>query len=106
MDNMQVQKIIQSPQFIEMAKKKTSLGKTFTLITLIIYFGYLLMIGFNKGFFATSISPGSATTIGIYIGFAIVLFAVIITGIYVVKANGELDNMASKIVDEINSGKI
>lgn len=106
MDDAQIQRIINNPQFQAMANKKTSIGTIFSIITLIVYFGYLLFIGFNKSWFVTPVATGATTTIGVYIGFAIIIFAVAITGIYVHKANGEFDSMANKVVDEIKEGKI
>lgn len=105
MDEAQAQRIIDSPDFQTMARRKSGIATIFSIITLIIYFGYLLMVGINKSLFIIPISPGATSTYGIYFGLGIILFAVVITGIYVKKANGEFDVMTRKIVDDINSGK-
>ena len=43
MDEAQIQRIMNHPEFQSMAKKKTSLGLIFTIITLVFWFGYLLL---------------------------------------------------------------
>ena len=48
MDEAQIQRIMNHPEFQSMAKKKTSLGLIFTIITLVFWFGYLLLVGFNQ----------------------------------------------------------
>ena len=47
MDEAQIQRVMSHPEFQSMAKRKTSLGLIFTIITLVFWFGYLLLVGFN-----------------------------------------------------------
>lgn len=42
MDEAQVQRILNNPEFQTMAKKKTSLGIMFSLITLIVWFDFVV----------------------------------------------------------------
>ena len=44
MDEAQIQRVMSHPEFQSMAKKKTSLGLIFTIITLVFWFGYLLLV--------------------------------------------------------------
>ncbi|WP_296404144.1 DUF485 domain-containing protein [Psychrobacter sp.] len=106
MDDSQVQRILQYPEFQNMARKKASISRTFSIITFVIYFGYMLLIGFDKSLLGTPISAGMTTTIGVYAGFFVIIFAVVITGIYVRIANGKFDTMTHKVVDDIVSGRV
>lgn len=106
MDEVQAQRIIDSPDFQTMARKKSSISMIFSILTLVIYFGYLIMVGVNKSLFLIPVSPGAKTTLGIYAGIGIIIFVVVIIAIYVKKANGEFDTMTRKVVDDIQSGKI
>lgn len=106
MDEAQVQRIMNDPDFQNMAKKKTGLGMMFTIITLIVWFGYLLLVGFDPAMFAAPISAGAATPIGFYIVLAIMIFVPTITWLYVSKANGEFDTITRKVIDNITTGKL
>ncbi len=106
MDNAQLQRVINHPDFQAMAQKKSKLGTMFSILTLFIYFSYILLIAFNKPLFAIPISAGATTTVGVILGIFIIVFCVVITGIYVSKANGEFDTLTKKVVDDINNGKI
>lgn len=66
---------------------------------LAIYFGFILLIAYGKAFLGTSLSGGT-TTIGFPIGIAVILSAVVLTGIYVRRANGEFDELNRQIIEE------
>ena len=106
MDEGQIKQGMSHPEFQSMAKRKTSLGLTFSIITLIVWFGYLLLVGFDPDMFAAPLSAGSTIPVGFYIVVAIMIFVPVITWIYVSKANGEFDTMTRKVIDDINSGKV
>ena len=100
-----VNQILNNPDFIEMARKKSSLSRSFTLITILMYFIYIITLGVNPELFATPVSAGSTTTWGIYLGLAVILISIMLTGIYVHKANGEFDVLTQKVVQDIQHGK-
>lgn len=106
MDEAQVQRIMNDPDFKGMARKKTGLGMTFTVMVLVVWFGYLLLVGFDREMFAAPISAGSTTPIGFYIVMAIMIFVPAITWIYVSKANGEFDTVTRQVIDKINAGSL
>lgn len=106
MDEAQIQRIINHPEFQSMAKKKTSLGIIFSIITLVVWFGYLLLVGFDPAMFASPVSAGATTPVGFYIVLGIMIFVPLITWMYVSKANGEFDTITRKVIDDINSGKV
>lgn len=106
LNDQQVQRILQNPDFQHMVRKKSSLSKIFSIMTVVMYTAYMLMLGFNPKFFATPVSEGSVTTIGIYLGLGVILFSILITAIYVQKANGEYDTMTNKVIDDINTGRL
>jgi cation/acetate symporter len=58
---------------------------------LVIYYGFILVIAFAPKVFGTPISAGSVTTIGFPLGVAVILSAIVLTGIYVYRANTEFD---------------
>lgn len=96
-----VQQVLNNPDFINMARKKASLSRLFTIITILMYFAYMITLGVNPELFATPVSSGSTTTWGIYLGLGVILVSILLTGIYVHKANGEFDVMTQKVVQDI-----
>ena len=94
-----VAKIEANPTYHELKRKRNAFGWTLTILMLIVYFGYIALIAFNKPFLAQSIGDG-VTTLGIPIGLAVIIFTIVITGIYVRRANGEYDRLTTEILEE------
>ena len=99
MSDSVVAKIEANPKYHELKRKRNAFGWTLTLLMLIVYFGYIALIAFNKPFLAQPIGDG-VTTIGIPIGLAVIIFTIVITGIYVRRANGEYDRLTTEILEE------
>jgi len=74
-----------------------------SLAMLIVYYGFILLVAFNKPFLATRLGAG-VTTIGMPIGLAVIVFTVVITGIYVQRANREYDTLAEAIAKSAFTG--
>ena len=94
-----VAKIEANPKYHELRRKRNAFGWTLTLLMLVVYFGYIALIAFNKPFLAQPIGNG-VTTLGIPIGLAVIVFTIVITGIYVRRANGEYDRLTTEILEE------
>ncbi|MDA8169526.1 MAG: DUF485 domain-containing protein [Nitrospiraceae bacterium] len=93
--------ILNDKDFREMAGRKNSISIILTILELIIYFGFVFLIAFDKPFLATKLSAGGATTIGIPIGVGVILLSWILTGIYIRWANNKYDVMVEKIKEKI-----
>ncbi|MGO9391477.1 DUF485 domain-containing protein [Rhodoblastus sp.] len=89
-----------NPKFKELVATRKSLGWTLSLVMLAIYFGFILLVAFDKAFLGTPLSSDGVTTIGIPIGLAVIISAFVLTGIYVVKANARYDELTRQIVEE------
>jgi uncharacterized membrane protein (DUF485 family) len=68
---------------------------------LVIYYGFILIVAFNKEFLGQPLSAGSITTVGIPIGLGVIISAFVLTGIYVRRANSEFDRMTREIKEEV-----
>lgn len=89
-----------NPKFLELVHRKTRLGWQLSLIMLVIYYGFILVLAFSPSTLGTPLSPGMATTLGIPVGVAIILSAFVLTGIYVRKANTEFDELNRQVLEE------
>lgn len=94
-----VTKIQNNPRYLELRSKRNRLGVTLTVLMLIVYYGYIALIAFNKPFLAQPIGSG-VTTLGIPIGMGVIIFTIVITGIYVRRANGEFDALTKEILKD------
>lgn len=92
-------KVINNPKYKHLTETRSRYGWTLTVIMLLVYYGYVVLIAFDKEFLAKPIGAG-VMTVGIPIGFGIILFTIIITGIYVRRANTEFDALTQEIIKE------
>ena len=96
-----VDKIQQHPKYIELRKKRNSFGWGLTLLMMVVYYGFISLIAFNKPFLAQPIGAG-VTSLGIPIGMGVIVFTVLITAIYVRRANSEFDNLTTEILKDVS----
>ena len=96
MDTDLTTRIANHPKYQELKAKRTSFGMWLTLAMLAVYFGFILLVAFNKPFLATRLGAG-VMTYAIPIGFGVIVFTVVITAIYVRRANSEYDSLAEEI---------
>ena len=94
-----VARIEANPKYHDLKRKRNSFGWTLTVLMLVVYYGYIALIAFNKPFLAQPIGAG-VTTLGIPIGMGVIIFTIVITGIYVRRANGEYDRLTAEILKE------
>lgn len=94
-----VTKIQNHPKYLELRSKRNRLGVTLTILMLVVYYGYIALIAFDKSFLAQPIGAG-VTSLGIPIGMGVIIFTIAITGIYVRRANGEFDALTKEILKD------
>ena len=90
-------RILQDPRYQELKAKRSSFGWWLALGMMIVYYGFILLVAFNKPFLATRLGEG-VTTIGMPIGLGVIVFTIAITAIYVRRANSEFDALTEQIV--------
>ena len=98
-DDTVIKRIEANPKYKELRTKRNRLGWTLTIIMLIVYYGYIALIAFDKPFLAQPIGKG-VTTLGIPIGLGLILFTIAITLFYIHKANAEFDPLTREILEE------
>lgn len=99
MQNDMVTKIVANPKYQQLVSARSSFGWVLTAIMMVVYYGYIAVIAFNKGLFAQRLGDG-VMTVGIPVGLGVIVFTIIITGIYVRRANSEFDALTHDIVKE------
>jgi uncharacterized membrane protein (DUF485 family) len=94
-----VEKIQQHPKYQELRAKRGRFGWLLTALMMVVYYGYIALIAFNKPFLAQPLGTG-VTTLGIPIGMGVIVFTIVITGIYVRRANSEFDALTQDILKD------
>ncbi len=97
--------MLANPRFQELTKSRSALGWTLASIMWVIYFGFILLVAFNKDdgrILSAKISQGSTTSVAIVAGFAILVATFIITAIYVLIANSKFDRLTAELLKEVN----
>ena len=97
MDARSLESIERDPDYKELVRRRSSLGWTLSLIILIIYFGFIILVAYAPKFLGMPLGSG-VMTIGIPIGLFVIVSAFVLTGIYVSKANSSYDILVSRIV--------
>ncbi len=103
MDDATVKQIESDPNFKKLVHDRTSFGWMMSIIMLVIYYGFIALVGFAPSVIAVKIA--GSITIGIILGLAIILAAILLTGIYVMRANAEYDDLTAAIVAKVKGGK-
>ncbi|SSY70114.1 DUF485 domain-containing protein [Alysiella crassa] len=93
--------VLAHPKFQRMAKQKSILGWTFSAIMFFVYVGFIWVIGTDPKLLGTQVHEGSIITLGIYAGVAMIIFAFLITLVYVWLANGKYEDMTQEVVKEV-----
>ena len=96
-----VARIRANPKYQELRSKRSSFGWWLTLLMMVVYYGYIALIAWDKSFLSQPIGAG-VTTIGVPIGMGVIIFTIIITGIYVRRANNEFDKLTREILEDVS----
>jgi uncharacterized membrane protein (DUF485 family) len=94
-----IDKIQNHPKYHELRSKRSGFGWTLTVLMLVVYYGYVALMAFDKAFLAQPIGAG-VTSLGIPLGMGVIVFTIVITGIYVNRANGEYDALTEEIIKD------
>ena len=97
MEDALVQKVLNDPRYNELRRKRSAYGWWLTVVMMVVYYGFILLVAFDKEFLAQRLGNG-VMTLGIPVGFGVIVFTVVITAIYVRRANSEFDDLTASIV--------
>lgn len=102
MQNDIVEQIKSDRDYHKLVTTRSRFGWTLTWIMMAVYYGYILLIAFDKELLSTK-TGGGVMTWGMPIGLFVIVFTVIITGIYVRRANSQFDELTAAIRSRVNA---
>ncbi len=94
------ERIKQDPNYVKLSQTRAKFASTLSIMVLVVYYGFVLVVGFAPEFLAQPMSEGSTLSIGVPIGASILVFAWVMTGIYARRANNEFDPINQKILED------
>jgi uncharacterized membrane protein (DUF485 family) len=89
-DAARYDEVLADPRYQRLLKRRGRFTWTLTIVMLVAYFGYVALIAFDKALLARPMG-GGVTSLGIPVGVGVILLAIVLTGIYVRRANREYD---------------
>ena len=93
-------KIENNPKYHRLVKERDTLAWTLSALVMVIYFGFVLLVAFAPGFLTQPISSTSVIPVGMLVGVGVILASVVLTGVYVYRANSTFDPLIDEIVRE------
>jgi uncharacterized membrane protein (DUF485 family) len=89
-----------NPKFQEFVSKRNAYSILMTIIGMIAYYGFIILVAFDKDLLATKVGAGMTTSLGVPLGVGVIVFTIILTWIYVRRANTEFDETNEAIIKE------
>jgi uncharacterized membrane protein (DUF485 family) len=92
-----ITRVTSNPKYQELKSKRATFGWLLTLSMMVVYYGFILLVAYNKPLLATKIGAG-VITLGMPLGIGVLVFTIIVTNIYVRRANSEFDDLTAQVV--------
>ena len=91
-----------NPKYHKLVSIRSSYSIIMTLCVMVVYYGYILLIAFDKEWLGTKLAAGMTTSVGIPLGVGVIVITIILTNLYVRRANTEFDTLNAEIIKEAN----
>jgi uncharacterized membrane protein (DUF485 family) len=101
MGTLKKEDILNDEDFKLLSSQRNKIALILTVLELLLYFGFIALIAFDKSFLAKKISVGVATTIGIPIAVGTIVLSWVLTGIYIWWANTKYDVLVNKVIEKV-----
>lgn len=95
-----LKKLKENPRLWELIEKREKFSWTMAIIMLVVYYAFILTIAFDPQLLGKPLGEG-VMTVGIPVGIGVIIFAFILTGIYVNKANKEFDVITKELHESV-----
>ena len=95
-----IDRVTANPKFLEFVAVRNRYSVIMTIVSAAAYYGFILLVAFEGPWLGTKMGPGMTTSIGVPIGVGVIVFTIILTWIYVRRANGEFDETNARLIAE------
>lgn len=87
----------QDPRYAALVRDRSRFAWLLSILMFAAFLGYIGLIAFDKAALAAPIG-GGITSLGIPVGIGLILFAILLTGLYVWRANRVYDRRMAEIL--------
>jgi len=102
MDPKILARIKNDPNYQALVRERLSFGWTLAIITLVLYYGFIALVAFSPETIAIKVT--GTITVGIFLGVFLIAASIVLTGIYVLRANSRYDDLTQAIVQAVTTG--
>ncbi len=102
MNDVIYQRIEKCAQFTTLVRIRQRFATLLSLIVLVLYITFILLIAFAPDWLGTPLWQGTSVTRGIPAGIGLIVISFLLTGVYVWRANGEFDRLTRELLQEVN----
>ena len=85
--------VVADPVFRELALARAKLRWGLTIVTLILFFGFIALISTAKSALGANVA-GSDIPVGLALALSVIVLVVLLTGFYVQRSNSRFDELA------------
>lgn len=96
MDDRTLARIQGDPNYQTLVRERSSFGWALAILMLVLYYGYIAVVAFAPGLIAMKVS--GSITVGIILGAGLILLSIVLTGVYIARANSRYDELNRAIV--------
>lgn len=96
-----IRAIYESEAFARLRRERGGLARRLAVAICVIYYGFILAVAFKPGWLATKLD--AVITVGIPVGLGVIVSAIVLTGLYVGRANRRFDQLSVEAVRSAHS---
>ena len=100
MDQDLIKRVGDHPSFRDLVRRRSRFAWLLSITMLIAYFAFIGLIAFAPQVLAQPISQGSAISVGLPVSLALIVLSIVLTGVYMRRANRTFDDLDRRIIDE------
>jgi uncharacterized membrane protein (DUF485 family) len=89
-----------NPKFQKLVAKRGRFAWTLAFVVLAMFYGFVLVVAFKPALLGRPIAAGSMVTIGVAVELFMFIFFWVLTAYYVVRANGEFDELTQDLIKD------
>ena len=90
-----IERIMRDDSFLALTRERARLSWTLSFVMLAVFLVFLFLVAFGGDLLAMRVA--GATSMGIVLGVAVIVFAFILTGVYVSRANARFDALTDSL---------
>ena len=95
-----IDRVTANPKFLEFVAVRNRYSIIMTIVSAAAYYGFIVLVAFQGPWLGTKLGAGMTTSIGVPIGVGVIVFTIILTWVYVRRANGEFDETNARLIAE------